>query len=145
MSYLTWHIYGYGICVSDIKEHSAERLEKLLSMAPEYQQEIHSWLEECEITEPAFEDYTEFDRDFDLGLAAILKGVILEAEQIELEACNDYDGKKYLLYSASYPWYFSKTRVLPTEEAVEKLFRKYVSVLTDEPISVTYQSVENGG
>ena len=32
-----------------------------------------------------------------------------------------------------------------TEEAVAGLFRKYVSILTDEAIEIDYQSVENGG
>lgn len=32
-----------------------------------------------------------------------------------------------------------------TEEAVEELFRKYISVLTDIPIEIDYQYVENGG
>ena len=30
MSYTSWHTYGYGICVSDIKEASLERFQKLL-------------------------------------------------------------------------------------------------------------------
>ena len=31
MSYSTWHNYGYGIRVDDIKEQSVERLQALLS------------------------------------------------------------------------------------------------------------------
>ena len=145
MSNTTWHTYGYGICVSHIKEQSVERLEKLLSMAPEYQKDLHTWLEDCEITEPTFEDYLEFDQDYNLGLATILKEVIREAEGIELEACDDFSGNDYLLYSAGYPWYFNKVKALPTEEAAEELFCKYISVLTDEPIIIEYQGVENGG
>lgn len=145
MSYSTWHTYGYGICVDHIKEQSVERLEKLLSMAPEYQKNLHEWLKECEITEPTFEDYLEFDQDFNLGLASILKEVIREAEQIELTACDDFDCRNYLLYESGYPWYFSKTKVLSTEEAAADLFRKYISILTDEPINIEYQGVENGG
>lgn len=30
MSYQTWHIYGYGICVSDITRCTVERLENCL-------------------------------------------------------------------------------------------------------------------
>ena len=145
MSYSTWHIYGYGICVDHIKGCSVERLENLLSMAPEYQKDLHEWLEECEITDPSYEDYLEFDQDYNLGLATILKEVIREAEQIELTACDDFDCRKYLVYEAGYPWYFNKAKVLPTEEAAEELFRKYISVLTDDPIIIEYQGVENGG
>ena len=35
MSYSTWHNYGYGIRVDDIKEQSVERLQALLKLAPE--------------------------------------------------------------------------------------------------------------
>ena len=32
-----------------------------------------------------------------------------------------------------------------TEEEVAGIFKKYIPVLTDEPIDIDYQSVENGG
>lgn len=76
MSYSEWHTYGYGICVSDITDESVERLQKLISLAPEYQKKIQEWLDESEISEPAYEDYLEFDQDYMLGLATILKEVI---------------------------------------------------------------------
>lgn len=35
MSYHTWHDYGYGICIDDIKEEiSLVRLMKLIQTAP---------------------------------------------------------------------------------------------------------------
>ena len=145
MSYISWHTYGYGICVSDIKEQSLGRLQKLISMAPKFQKKIQGWLEDCEITDPAYEDYLEFDQDYMLGLAAILKEVILETEDVDLVACNSYDDTEYLLYAPEYPWNQGSHRRLMTEEAVEALFQKYVSILTDEAIEVDYQSVENGG
>ncbi len=46
------------------------------SLAPEYQKKIQAWLDECEISEPAYEDYLEFDQDYMLGLATILKEVV---------------------------------------------------------------------
>lgn len=145
MSYTTWHTYGYGIRVSDILEKDVQRLEKLISLAPKYQAEIEEWLVECGIPEPAYEDYLEFDQDYMLGLATILKEVILEAEGIELTACDGYDGDEYLLYCPDYPWNQAKRKQLESEAAVEKLFQKYVPILTDEPITVEYRSVENGG
>ena len=145
MSYVSWHTYGYGICVSDITDCTVERLQNLLSLAPEFQQEVQSWLEGCEITEPAVEDYLEFDQDFRLGLAAILKEVIQETEGVELVACDSYDGMDYLLYCPGYPWRQKDQKQLQTEEEAEELFRKYVSVLTDGEIVIDYQAVENGG
>lgn len=141
---MSWHIYGYGICVSDIKEQSLERLQKLISMAPKFQKRIQEWFKDCEITDPAYEDYLEFDQIYMLELATILKEVILETEDIELLACDSYDGTDYLLYSPVYPWEQGNHRQLMTEEAVQELFQKYVSILTNEVIETDYQSVENG-
>lgn len=145
MSYSTWHTYGYGVCVSEIKEPPVDLLQNLISMAPVYQRKIQEWLDDCEISEPTYEDYMDFDQDFGLGLATILKEVISEAENIELEACDSYDEKTYLLYCPEYPWNQTGHKQLTTEEAAIELFQKYVSVLTDEPIDIDYQSVENGG
>lgn len=145
MGYVSWHTYGYGICVSEMKENSLERLQKLLALAPEFQRDIQQWLEECEITEPTFEDYLEYDQDYNLGLATILKEIILEVEGVDLVACDSYDGMDYLLYCPSYPWHQSGKKELFTEEEAAQLFQKYVSVLTDEEITIDYQSVENGG
>ena len=145
MSYTSWHTYGYGICVSDIREQSLDRLQKLISMAPKFRERIQGWLADCEITNPVYEDYLEFDQDYMLGLATILKEVILEAEDVDLVACDSYDGTEYLLYAPEYPWNQKNHRQLMTEEAVEAVFQKYVSILTDETIEIEYQSVENGG
>lgn len=144
MSFESWHTYGYGICVSDIKERSVERLKKLLALAPSYQKEIQEWLDECEIADPTFDDFLNYDQDYYMGMATILKDVVWESEGVKLEACDDFEGKDYLLYGPSYPWNCVGRR-LKTEEEAEELFRKYVSILTDEPIEIGYQSVENGG
>lgn len=144
MSYTSWHTYGYGICVSDITERSVERLQKLLAMAPYYQKMVQKWLDDREINEPSFDDYMDFDQDFHLGLASILESVICEADGFELVSCDSYDGKVYLLYCPSYPWYQSWSKQLATEEEARALFQKYISILTDEPIAISYQSVENG-
>ena len=82
MSYTTWHNYGYGICVDDIKTRDVTRLESMLKLAPNLDREIHRWLEECSISEPVWDDYMEFDQDFMLGLATILQKVIEEAEDM---------------------------------------------------------------
>ncbi len=46
MSYQTWHNYGHGICVDDIKEHCVARLEELLKLALELQARMQAWLME---------------------------------------------------------------------------------------------------
>lgn len=145
MSYNSWYTNGYGICVSDLGDPPVERIQDLLAMAPVFQREVQEWLDERGITDPDPDDYMEFDQDFMLGYATILKKVILEAENVELEACDSSEGKDYLLFVPDYPWHQKNRKRLETEEDVAALFRKYISVLTDEPIDIDYQSVENGG
>ena len=44
MSYTTWHNYGFGICVDDIKTQNVARLETMLKLAPKLDRAIHEWL-----------------------------------------------------------------------------------------------------
>ena len=47
----------------------------------------------------------------------------------------------------SYAWITltNEEKELNTEEKVNDLFRKYVEILTDNNVTIEYQSVENGG
>ena len=87
----------------------------------------------------------EFDQDCCLGLATILSEVIAETEGINLTACDDYDGNAYLLYKPMYPWQMDDIDCGQTEEKIAGIFRRYISILTDTPIEIDYQEVENGG
>lgn len=145
MSYISWHNYGYGICVDDIRTKDLEQLKKMLKLAPRLDQKIQDWMERSAFEVPGWDDYMAFDVDFYLGLAAILKAVIEEAEGITLTACNDCEGRKYLLYQPCYPWQLSENTRELTQERLDTLFRKYVKMLTDEEVEVSYQEVENGG
>ena len=131
MSYTTWHNYGYGICVDDIKTRDVTRLESMLKLAPNLDREIHRWLEECSISEPVWDDYMEFDQDFMLGLC--------------LTACDDCDSRTYLIYQPRYPWALTQADRDLTEEHLAAMFGRYVGMLTDEVVDVDYQEVENGG
>ncbi len=145
MSYSTWHNYGYGICVDDIKAQDVSRLRALLELAPEFKTKIEGWLSESEVEEPSWDDYMEFDQDFQLGLATLLKEVIEETEGITLTACDDYDAVTYLLYQPTYPWKITDAERDLTKERLNDIFARYVRVLTDDPIDIDYQEVENGG
>ena len=145
MSYSTWHNYGYGICVDDITEQDVGKLEQLLDCAPVFHAKVQKWLSDSGVADPTWDDYMEYDQDFSLGLATLLREVIEEAEGIPLTACDDFDCNDYLLYSPSYPWQLNDTNRSLTEEQVAKIFRRYVQILTSKPIDIDYQSVENGG
>ena len=94
---------------------------------------------EHKITVPAS---VEELKELRAGDTVLLSGIVYTARDA---ACDDFDCRNYLLYESGYPWYFSKTKVLSTEEAAAELFRKYTSILTDESITIEYQGVENGG
>lgn len=145
MSFQTWHTYGYGVEMTDIVCDSPGRIKLLLSVAPEFEKQINQWLEQNEIKEPTVDDYLEFDEDYHLGLAYILQQVILEAEDIELAACDDYDGRIYLLYAQSYPWDMSDKEKSLKERDIACVLVKYLTFLTSEDIPVDYYSPENGG
>lgn len=145
MSYQTWHTYGYGVCTEKIQIRSVEDLEKLISLAPKYEMEIKEWLAENEIEKPTIDDYLEYDEDEYCKLASILKAVIFEVEEVEFTACNNFDGENYLIYEPSYPWHMSKADSSMTEERIEEILRKYISIVTNQMPEMDYQSVGNGG
>lgn len=145
MSFYTWHTYGYGICVSDIVCESVEKLSELFHRAPGLEKAVNDWLKDCNIENPTWDDYMEYDEDFNLGLATFLKEVILECEGIELTACDDFDGNQYLIYEPSYPWHLPEEQISLTEERIKEIILKYVPILTEQQIEVGYHSPENGG
>ena len=145
MSFYTWHTYGYGICVSDIGSVSVEKLNELFHKAPGVEKAVNDWLKNCDIENPTWDDYMEYDEDFNLGLAMFLKEVILECEGIELTACNDFNDNQYLLYEPSYPWRLPEEEFSLTEARIKEIILKYVSILTEQQIEVGYYDPENGG
>lgn len=145
MSTYTWHHYGYGICTDHIKTESVDRLQQLLRLVPEFEAEINGWLKEIEVDAPTYEDYMDFDQDYHLGIATILLNVIKEAEGIEMLACDDAAGMVYLMFPPLYPWRIEENERGLTEEKIEEILRKYIAVLTDEEITIEYQSAENYG
>lgn len=145
MSFSTWHNYGYGVCTSDLKVNSVERIEKLLEFAPEYRDDIHGWFEESGINKPTVDDYLDFDQDYNNGIAAILKEVIRESEGIEFEACDNFDCMRYLIYMPSYPWHMTERDRTVTQEELDAILKKYISVISDTEFDIDFQEVENGG
>lgn len=145
MSYITWHYYGFGICTDDIQTKEVERLQALLAKAPKLAKKLQKWLAERGVEVPVWDDYLEYDQNYCLGLATIMKEVILEAEGIEMTACDGYDSGRFLIYEPQYPWKMKPLEMQLTEDKLKALFSRYVSILTDTPIEVKYRALENGG
>ncbi len=145
MSYHTWHDYGIGICMDEIVIDSVERIQKLILKAPNLAREIAAWITVCGIEHPTIEDYLEFDQDYDCGIATILKDVILEKEHIEFYCCEDFDGKKYIMYQPCYPWQMRWRDRRMTKKKITKILAKYLRILTEQPFEIGEIESENGG
>ena len=147
MSYMTWIVHGYGICVDDIKT-TAENLLKLASMDKDVLKDVREYLDAIypngyDDEELTLDDFNELEGDYcEHGVAYVLNQII---DDIPVEFAYDYYGTQYILYIPTYPWFITDTDRTLTEEDVENMFKKYVKILTDEDINIDYYSVENGG
>lgn len=145
MAYKTWHNYGYGVCVTKLKIDSPERVGKLIGLTKHFRKDVQQYFDECEITEPTMDDYEELDQDYYNGMAYVLQQVIMEKEHLELSVCDDFEGNRYLWYMPDYPWFTPWRFRFISEKKVERIIRKYLSMLTDDEFKVEYLSAENGG
>ena len=152
MSFHTWSTNGFGICVDDILEKTSLNLQKFLDIAamePSVLKIVEQYIDEiCEEDKISRDDFEiewfdELEGDYgERGLAFILYNVIKE---IPVVYADGFNGDQYILYCPSYPWTMHDNERELSEEDVTKIFKKYVSILTDIPIEVDYYSVENGG
>lgn len=145
MAYKTWHNYGYGVCVTKLRINSPERVGKLIGLTKHFRKDVQQYFDECEITEPTMDDYEELDQDYYNGMAYVLQQVIMEKEHLELSVCDDFEGNRYLWYMPDYPWFTPWRLRFISERKVERIIRKYLSMLTDDEFEVEYLSAENGG
>ena len=154
MSYHTWHNYGYGICIDDI-ETTANKVFELVHLAPNFEKKFYQWVETYrEDGDPesiaeliTMDEIYEYEDNcyYECGLGPIISAVIKELEDVELLCCADYNCSHYLIFSVTYPWHMTEKEKNMTEEDIRCLFVKYIKMLTDETITVNYQSVEDGG
>ena len=64
-----------------------------------------------------------------------------------IPSLRNFDSYYYLMICPSYVWttLTKEEKEIDTEEKADDLFKKYVGILTDDEITIEYQSVENGG
>lgn len=148
MSCETWHDYGYGVITSDInkEELTAEKLDALIKLSPDFYESVKEFFEECEIVEPTVDDYLELEDDACIrGLHYILREVIHDVEDIELLACEDFNGQKYLIYPPLYPWQMNEIDHKVTKPFLNEIFNKYIGMICDTVPDIDVQSCENRG
>ena len=150
MSYSAWTTYGYGVCVDDIKT-TPKRLLKLAEYDPKVLEEIRNYLSEVynerkyDDEELTMDDFDDLEGDYcERGISYVLYNVIKDKE---LKVCfaDDYCGTPYILYCPTFPWYLKDGEKELSEENVKEIFTKYIKILTDEPVTIDYYNVENGG
>ena len=137
----TYHIYGFGVELSQLGEISLDRLEQLIGMAPVFESKIKKWFNDEKIKKPTLENYYEFDEE-NLGLPTLLKEVIFELEGVDLTACEDLNKKAFLLYESKYPWNMTPVDCFMTPERLSSLYRKYIRIISDSDYEIECHSVE---
>lgn len=127
-------VYGYGVCVDDIKT-TPQKLLKLASMKPNVLEDVEEHLNNLyngnyKVENLSLDDFVTLEGNYcEHGAAYILFQLIDEFDVEYVEDCNN---KAYILYIPTYPWCMKKEEKMLTEEDVYKVFKKYVEVLTDE-------------
>lgn len=148
MSYHTWSIDGFGFCVDDIKT-TPKRVLKLAALNEATLSDLREYLSDVyengyKDEELTMEDFDEFEGTYgELGLSTILRDVI--GQEIPIDWADDFDGYDYILYCPTYPWNLQEREKNLTSDSIKEIFEKYIKILTDEPITITYCRVENGG
>lgn len=137
----TYHIYGFGVDLSQLGNVSLDRLEQLIGMAPVLESKIKKWFKDEKIKNPTLENYYEFDEE-NLGLPTLLKEVIFELEGVDLTACEDLNNKAFLLYESKYPWNMTPVDCFMTPERLSSLYRKYIKIISDSDYDIECHSVE---
>lgn len=147
MSYQTWHTYGIGFCVDDIKT-TPEKLLKLAALDEPTLLKVEDYLNErfdgeYKIDELTMEDFCDLEGDFcERDVSFVLCQVIKE---IPIVYVDDYDGVPYILYCPTYPWNLTEDEIVLTRGKLKAIFQKYIAILTDDVINIGLQEVENGG
>lgn len=147
MSYHTWHDYGYGIRLSDILPLSPARLRSFICRRHPIMLDLQKWLgDEKRIKDMTYDDFEDYGNDLNCaGIASILQEVIKQETGIELYSCTDFEGDCYLLYLPVYPWNMQEQDENITPDHIERILLKYTDELSDDPVTVDYQEVANGG
>ena len=140
-----WVNYGIGVCTTDLKIKSTKSVAKLISLAPDFNEYVKQVFADCDISKPTLEDYLELDEDYQNGIAYILQEVINELTEINVTACDDINGKRYLLYQPLYPWQMTNLEKGLYKRTVEDILTRYISVITNTEFTIDEISAENCG
>ena len=148
MSYHTWTTYGIGFCVDDI-ETTPEKLLKLAAAKPHVIEYVRQYLDDIfgddgyKDEDLIMDDFDDLEGDYcERSVAYVLHEVI---DEIPVIFADDYNGTPYILYCPNYPWNMSEQEKNLKYKDIVNIFTKYIKFLTDKPVVIDRQAVENGG
>lgn len=155
--------YGYGVAFDgycnipggSVRPASTQRILQLIHMAPDYEQEALSELNLllCDnaytgkaISELPVNVVVEWlvqdDESYCSGIAPILRDVIAEAEGIPLVAYSTENCLDYLVLAPCLPWNTSFKVKQLTQEKLDAILHKYMSIITDDPYQIDLYSFD---
>lgn len=141
------HIYGYGVNTDCITNTTIEKIKALIAMAPNVLADCEPNYADAEAegasTPFEFAEYLAegWDGREEAGLATILAAVITECEGVYIEGTND-GYNTFLILAAKFPWEYNEKEKALTNESLDAIFRKYISILTDESLVICERDVE---
>lgn len=146
------HGFGIGITEQRIEPKSSQSVLDLLAMAPAYnaacikkleayEQEKnigHSW-EKLAVSE-ILAVLTKNGPCYCKSIAPVLASVISEAEGIIVEATSDdFTCQEYLVFTPQYPWVLVENERNLSQQKLETIFTRYLSIITDMPVRIGEQ------
>lgn len=135
MSIIEHCINGYGIefGFDDGKNTTVEKIEKLLSKAPNLKNKIKEWFSDMGVAreEQTVELYSEFEQDYRCGIPSLIAFAINEKfnNKIKIEFLRDVDGKIFIFYCSKNPWEMNDFEKSITKEKLKNIFEEYYMIL----------------
>lgn len=131
----TYYILGYGICVSNIKGVTIEKVAELIHSAPQFERQLY-----LDMLEDKMSPYTKTDYLKQIDLAMVLQSVIAEnGVELTIAINNDMDDMSpeyFLLLPPSYPWEKDNTKI--SLEELTTILNRFTAIISDEKVDVQF-------
>lgn len=152
MSYQTWHTYGIGVDMNELRPKIDENKLIAVIKASDIEENIADKFDAL---------YIECGKDLDetcmvlnndafmLGVTSILATLIENQNPgLCVTACDDFEGTQYIVYCPDYPWHMNDFDKSLTEEKLTDIFVRFFNTITNETVTneiVSKHEIENGG
>lgn len=154
MSYQVYSNNGYGTEI----HYGKITAERFIAFMRNHKalKDFYDTFEQTELNDMIDEDVVAVSHEYEgsnccmYGIMSMLADVICDEKNIALCACDDFDGREYLLYIPYYPWatLTSEEKAIKSEEDIVNFIAPYLTELYGEEVSPDefgYCEVANGG